>query len=98
MSRYKVEELCFSLSEGANAAKFKADPDAFIASYTLTEAEKQAIKSGDVGALYRMGIITQAILFLSRAFGYDNATYVSKLRQAAGLPEIQEQIEILKRR
>ena len=98
MSRYKVEELCFSLSDDAKATKFKADPDAFSASFALTEAERQAVTSGDVGALYIMGIITQAILFLSRAFGYDNATYVSKLRQAAGLPKIKEQIEILRRR
>lgn len=98
MSRYKVEELCFALSDSANAAKFKADPDGFITTYALTEAEKQAIKSGDMGALYKMGVITQAILSLSRVFGYDNATYVSKLREAAGLPEIKEQIETLRRR
>lgn len=98
MSRYKVEELCFALADGANAAKFKADKDAFIANYALTEAEKEAIKKGDVGTLYRMGVVTQAIIFLSRAFAYDNAAYVSKLRQAAGLPEIKEQLEILRSR
>lgn len=98
MSRYKVEEICFALADSANAAKFKVDPDSFIASYALTEGEKEAIKKGDIGALYKMGVNTQAIIFLSRAFGYDNATYVSKLRQAAGFPEIKEQIEILRRR
>jgi hypothetical protein len=98
VSRYKVEELCFDLGNSANTTRFKADPDAFIASYPLTEAEKEVIKKGDVGALYKMGVLTQAIICLSRAFGYDNATYVSKLRDAAGLPEIKEQIEILTKR
>lgn len=98
MSRYKVEELCFALADSANAAKFKANKETFIANYALTEAEKEAVKKGDVGTLYRMGAVTQAIVFLSRAFGYDNATYVSKLRRAAGLPEIKAQLEILRSR
>jgi hypothetical protein len=98
MSRYKVEELCFALTSESNAAKFKVDPDTFIANYALTDVEKEAIKGGDVGALYNMGVNTQAIVFLSRAFGYDNAIYVGKLRAAAGLPEIKEQLDILRKR
>lgn len=65
MSRYKIEELCFDLGDSANAVKFKEDPDGFIGRYPLMEAEKEAIKKGDIGALYKMGVLTQAILNLS---------------------------------
>jgi hypothetical protein len=93
-----LEQLCFDLSRPGNAANFKADSGRFIASYNLTESEKQAITTGDIEALYRMGVLTQAIASLSRVFGYDNATHVRRLRNAAGLPEVKEQIEILTRR
>lgn len=98
MSRFKVEALCFDLGDQANAASFKNDPEAFMARYNITEAEREAIVTGDIGALYKMGVVTQAIVCLSRMFGYDTATHVSKLREAAGLPRNNEQIAILKNR
>ena len=62
------------------------------------EAEKQAVKSGDLGVLYKLGVVYNAIMALSRVCGYDGVTYVRKLREAAGLPEIKEQIEVLQKR
>lgn len=98
MSRYKVEELCFSLASEANLARFKSDPEGYAAAYDLSEAEKEAVVKGDVGGLYRMDVNTQALVFLSRAFGCDNAAYVARLREALGLPEVPEQMAILRRR
>ena len=98
MSRFKVEQLCFDLQNSENAAKFKTDPEAYFAQYSLTEAEKEAVRQGDVGALYKMDVLTSSIACLAEAFGYSNATYVRRLREAAGLPEVPQQMEILKRR
>lgn len=98
VSRFKVEQLCFALTRKDNVERFKSNPDLFIAEYALTNAEKVAVKNCDIGALYRMGILTQAISALSRVFGNTNATYVQRLREAAGLPENREQLEILKSR
>ena len=98
MSRFKVEELCFDLGEPANAASFKNDPESFMARYNLTEPERRAITAGDIGALYKMGVVTQAIMCLSRAFGYDTAIHVAKLREAAGLPVNNKQLTILQKR
>jgi hypothetical protein len=98
MSRFKLEQLCFDLAKPANATNFKADPDSFISSYDLTNVEQHAVATGDIETLYKMGVLTQAIASLSRVFGYDNATYVRRLRNAAGLPEVKEQMEILARR
>jgi hypothetical protein len=90
--------MCFDLGKGDNAVKFKANADAFLSSYSLTDGEREAVKNGDIEALYNMAVLTQALASLSRVFGYDNATYVRKLRKAAGLPEVAEQMEILTRR
>lgn len=98
MSRFKIEQLCFALAKKENAERFKSNPDLFMADYPLTDIEKQAVKNGDLGALYRMGVLTQAISTISRVFGNSNATYVQRLREAAGLPENPEQQEILKSR
>ncbi len=98
MSIFKVEQCCFDLGNSSNATKFKEDPDSFLSNYSLTEAEKQAVKNGDLGALYKLGVVYNAIMGLSRVCGYDNVTYVRKLREAAGLPEIKEQIDVLQKR
>jgi hypothetical protein len=98
MSRFKVEQLCFALTKKENVERFKGNPDLFIAEYPLTNTEKIAVKTCDLGMLYNMGVLTQAISALSRVFGNSNATYVQKLREAAGLPENRDQLEILKNR
>jgi hypothetical protein len=95
MSRYKVERLCFALTDKECVEQFKTNTDEFIAKYSLTELEKDAIKNCDIDTLYSMGVITQAISALSRVFGNTNATYVQRLRAAAGLPENKEQLRIL---
>ena len=98
MSRFKVEQCCFDIGNSSNAAKFKADPDGFLASYPLTVAEKEALEKGDLGALYKMGATYGAIWSLARAFNYDGVAYIRKLREAAGLPENKEQMEIMQKR
>ena len=99
MSRFKLEQLCFALADKQNAERFKSNPDLFIAEYQpLTDIEKSAVKNCDLALLYRMDVVTQAISALSRVFGNTNATYVQRLREAAGLPENREQMEILKSR
>jgi hypothetical protein len=98
VSRFKIEQLCFALSNRDNVERFKSNPDLFIAEYPLTDIEKVAVKNCDLELLYKMGVLTQAISALSRVFGNTNATYVQRLREAAGLPENPEQLEILKSR
>lgn len=56
MSRFKVEELCFDLGNRANLTSFKSNPEAFAARYNLTEGERQAILSGDIGAIYKWAL------------------------------------------
>lgn len=98
MTRIAVEKACFALQSEVKAQQFRADPDALLADYALSEAERAALKRGDVGALYRMDVTYGALGALAKVFGYDDETYVRKLRDAAGLPEDPEQISQLRRR
>lgn len=98
MSRFGIEKACFDLQEPANAALFKEEPAEFLARYPLTPAESDAIRLGDIGALFKMDVAYGALGALAQIFRYDQETYVGRLREAAGLPPSPEQIEILRRR
>ena len=98
MSRYGVEKACFDLQEPSNAALFKENPAEFLARFPLTHAESEAIRLGDIGALFKLDVAYGALGALAQIFRYDQETYVGRLRVAAGLPPSPEQIEILRRR
>lgn len=98
MSRFDVEKACFALRKGDQAAAFKEDPDAYLALFNLTSDERRAIKDGDIGFLYNLGVVYGALEPIARHFRYDNEAYVTRLREAAGLPECPAQIAVLRRR
>jgi hypothetical protein len=98
MSRFGVEKACFDLQDPLNAALFKDQPTEFLARYPLSPGESEAIRVGDIGALFKMDVAYGALGALSQIFRYDQETYVGRLREAAGLPPSPEQIEILRRR
>jgi hypothetical protein len=98
MSRSEAERACFELRGTADRVAFQSDPGRYLDGYELDETERRAIINGDVGTLYNHGLIYGAIDALARLFGYGNETYVIRLRQAAGLPILGDQIELLRRR
>jgi hypothetical protein len=98
MNRFKIEKACFDLERDENVREFRTDPDAYFARYGLSQADQEAIRKGDIGTLYKMGVLTASLACLARALGYSTLTYVQKLRDAAGLPEVKEQMDVLRRR
>jgi protocatechuate 4,5-dioxygenase alpha chain len=52
---YALNEMCISLTEPANRARFKADEAAYMANYALTEAQKQAVLARDWHRLIELG-------------------------------------------
>lgn len=98
MSRFETEKACFALRQEAGVAAFREDPDGFLAGFELTEAERKAIKEGDIGFLYTQDVLFGALEPMAKIFKYDQEEYVRRLREAAGLPEVPEQVEILRRR
>jgi hypothetical protein len=98
MSRYGVEKACYDLADESNRQSFRESPNDYLARYALSPADREKIRTGDVGALYQLDVSAGALGELMRVFDYDMAEYVARLRAAAGLPEDELQLQILRER
>ena len=67
MALFAVNYLCREvLRDHAFRAAMKADPAKALAPLDLTEPERDALITGDVGALYRMGVNGFLMGYLAR--------------------------------
>ncbi len=67
MSVFAVNYLCRELlRDHAFRAAMKADPGKALAPLNLSDDERRALLSGDVGALYRMGVNGFLMNYLAR--------------------------------
>ncbi len=83
MSTFAVNHLCRELlRDHAFRTAMKADPAKALAPLDLTEAERTALLSGDVGALYRMGVNAFLMNYLPRfeVCGLNAAIYNERMR------------------
>lgn len=51
----RINTLCNALAQADNRAAFKADEEAFMQRFDLTEAEKQLVRDRDFGGLLASG-------------------------------------------
>lgn len=85
MSVYEVNRLCREvLRDHAFRAAMKTDPARALADLDLTQEERAAILSGDVAALYRMGVNSFLMGYLCRfeVCGLSLDVYNSRIRKA----------------
>jgi len=83
MSIFAVNHLCRELlRDHAFRAAMKADPAKALASLDLTEAERNALLAGDVGALFRMGVNAFLMNYLPRfeVCGLNAESYNQRMR------------------
>jgi protocatechuate 4,5-dioxygenase, alpha chain len=52
---YRINKMCNALSQASERAAFKADEEAFMARFGLTEEEKQLVRARDFSALVASG-------------------------------------------
>lgn len=86
MSVLEVNRLCRELlRDHAFRAAMKADPATALAGCDVTEEERNCILSGDVAALYRMGVNSFLMGYLCRfeVCGLTLDVYNSRIRAAA---------------
>jgi len=55
MKGYGLNKMCFSFNRAENRQAYLDDPEAYMTRYGLTEAQKQACRTGDVLAMIREG-------------------------------------------
>ena len=86
MSLYQLNKIMYLLEvDAAFLAQMKSDPADAIKYMELTEDERAAVLSGDVGKLYLMGVNMFILDSIARheLFGIDRNRYLAQVRAAA---------------
>ena len=85
MSLYEVERLIHKLNVDPTAvARYREAPTAVLDEYTLDEAERAALTSGDVAALWQMGVHPLLMLHYCRSQRIPMPEMYGKIKPLAG--------------
>ena len=87
MSLYQVQQCLFDYLRVLEDPKTVGKPDIEVDSYDLTEEERTALKTQDIGTIYRMGTHPVIVNGYCRALGYKRADYRKLLEEAAPVTE-----------
>jgi hypothetical protein len=81
VSTYGVSKFLFTFNtDPALRERFKADPDAVLASYPLNDGERAAVRTYDFKALYDMGIHPLLLSALANGSGIPIPKYLETIR------------------
>jgi hypothetical protein len=85
MSIYAAEKFVFRLKKDAELqARFKADPSSALAEFDLSPKESEALKGGDLPALYIMGLHPLLLAPYARFMAIKRPDYVKSLDPLRG--------------
>jgi len=81
MSLYYVQKLLYQLNrDPAVRRRFAADRDGLLGEYELTVEESTAIRDGDIGLLYVMGVNGQILMHYAALLGQPWDVYIEAMR------------------
>ena len=81
MSLYHVQKLLYQLNRDLHTQqRYSDDFDALLADYELTDEERTAIESGDIGLLYVMGVNGQILMHYSALIGQEWDEYIQAMK------------------
>ena len=81
MSLYQVQKFLYHLNRDAkHKASFSDQPDALLAEYELTQEEATALREGDVGLLYVLGVNGQILMHFAAFLGVEWFDYLQQMR------------------
>ena len=81
MSLYQLSKLLFNLNrDDGLKARFKAEPGAVVADYDLTEEERGALLTPDIGLLYVLGVNGQILMHFAALCGIEWSDYLQRMR------------------
>ena len=89
MSAYGINKVCYLAQADLRfRERLRSDPVAALANLPLDEAELQALLSGDVAALHRMGGLDFLLSNLARfgSFGLTRDLYVDRMHTLLAEP------------
>lgn len=81
MSLYSLSKLLFTLNRDDGLKdRFRADPEAAIADFPLSDEERSAILGRDIGLLYVLGVNGQILMHFAAFCGIQWADYLQLMR------------------
>lgn len=79
---YHLNMFCISLRIAANRAAMKADPEAYLATFPMSEAQKQAVRERDWNRLLELG---GNIYYTSKLAAFDGITFQDLAAMMTGM-------------
>jgi protocatechuate 4,5-dioxygenase alpha chain len=81
---YWLNQFCMSLMKAANRARFKADEDAYLAEWPMSEDQKAAVRARDLNRCIALG---GNIYFLAKLGATDGKSFQQMAGSMTGMSE-----------
>ena len=82
MSLYYLQKLLYQLNRDPRVReRYERDRDALLGEYALSEEELRALREGDIGLLYVMGVNGQILLHYAALVGLPWDAYLEAMRE-----------------
>ena len=82
MSLYQLQKFLYVLNREADVQKqYKIDLDPLLARYDLSDEEQQALRAGDIGLLYVLGVNGQILMHYAAFLGIAWFDYLELMRE-----------------
>lgn len=86
MSLYHLQKFLYVLNRDESAqASYRSDLEGLLSEYDLTAEEADALRQGDIGLLYVLGVNGQILMHYAAFLGIEWFDYLDKMR--AGIEE-----------
>jgi len=81
MSLYQLQKFLYVLNRDEQAqARYREDLDGLLADYDLTAEESGALRGGDIGLLYVLGVNGQILMHYAAFLGIEWFDYLEMMR------------------
>lgn len=81
MSLYSLQKFLYELNREETAqGKYRSDLDSLLAEFDLTEEESNALREGDIGLLYVLGVNGQILMHYAAFLGIEWFDYLDLMR------------------
>ena len=81
MSLYQLQKFLYHLNREASVQqRFRAEPAAVLDGYELTQEERTAVATGDIGMMYVLGANGQLLMHYAAFAGLPWVDYIAAMR------------------
>lgn len=82
MSLYQLQKSLYVLNRDASAqARYRNDLESFLGDFDLTDEEAGALRDGDIGLLYVLGVNGQILMHYAAFLGIEWFDYLDMMRK-----------------